>query len=188
MIPENLNYLKLYEERLEQTLLKHCTDQGTLDGKLLSTPDIDGCWMALAPEYLADAVPEIADYPLVALGWAMFLGLAMAKLWDTDWATYGKTPAETYRQMRNHRGFDCMDEYILEEVLRLDEENARRLTAHVQRCAQTVETAIRKEEVEPSTPLAFNIFTASINVLYRCGAAIELHALGYRFERIEPKE
>ena len=28
MIPEKLNYLKLYEERLEQTLLKHCTAQG----------------------------------------------------------------------------------------------------------------------------------------------------------------
>ena len=162
--------------------------QGSLEGKLLSTPDIDESWMALAPEYLADAVPEIADYPLVALGWAMFLGLAMAKLWDTDWGTDGKAPAETYRQMRDHRGFDCMDEYILEEVLCLDFENAHRLTAHVQRCAQTVETVIRKEEVEPSTPLAFNIFTTSINVLYRFGAAIELHALGYRFERIDPKD
>ena len=188
MIPEKLNYLKLYEERLEQTLLKHCTAKGSLEGKLLSTPDIDESWMALAPEYLADAVPEIADYPLVALGWAMFLGLAMAKLWDTDWGTYGKAPAETYRQMRDHRGFDCMDEYILEEVLCLDSENAHRLSAHVQRCAQTVETVIRKEEVEPSTPLAFNIFTTSINVLYRFGAAIELHALGYRFERIDPKD
>lgn len=187
MIPENTNYLKLFEERLEQTLLKQCKERGILEGKLLSTPDIDECWMAFAPDYLADAVPEIAEYPLVALGWAMFLGMAVGKLWDTDWNQYGKNPEEIYRQLRDKRGFDCMDEYILEEVLRLNADAARQLTGHVQHCAQTVETAIRKEEVEPSTPLAFNIFTTSINVLYRLGAAIELHALGYRFERIDPK-
>lgn len=187
MTPEDTTYLKLYEKRLEQSLLRHCTERGMLNGQLPATPDIDGCWMAFAPDYLADAVPEIAHYPMVALGWAMFLGMAVAKLWDTDWAQYGQSPEDLYRQLRERRGFDCMDEYILEDVLRLDANAARQLTALVQSCAQTTETAIRKEGIEPSTPMAFSVFTTSVNVLYRLGAAGELHALGYRIERIDPK-
>ena len=179
MIPENLNYLKLYEERLEQTLLKHCTDQGTLDGKLLSTPDIDGCWMALAPEYLADAVPEIADYPLVALGWAMCLGLAMAKLWDTDWGTYGKAPAETYRQMRDHRGFDCMDEHILEDILCLDKEAAAKTSELVADCAGRVYSSLRHSQLEPGTAEAFRGYISCLHQLYLAGMCVQLHRLGY---------
>ena len=182
---DNTTYLKIFEHRLEQQLLKRCTERGILKGKMLATPDIDGCWMAFAPEYTADAVPEIAQYPLVALGWAMFLGMAVAKLWDTDWEQYGAAPQQIYLQLRERRGFDCMDEYILEEVLRLDADTAQRLTTHVQDCARCTETAIRKEQVEPSTPLAFNIFMTSVNTLYRLGAAVELHALGYRLERME---
>ena len=185
MMTDNSSYLKIFGQRLEQALLRRCTDRGLLAGKLLATPDIDNCWMAFAPEYTADAVPEIPKYPLVALGWAVFVGMAIAKLWDTDWAGYGREPQQIYVQLRNQRGFDYLDEYILEEVLRLDADAARRLSAHVQDVAQTAETAIRKEEVEPSTPLAFNIFMVTVNTLYRLGAAIELHALGYRFERLE---
>lgn len=185
MLTDHSSYLKIFGQRLEQALLRRCTDRGLLAGKLLATPDIDNCWMAFAPEYTADAVPEIPKYPLVALGWAVFVGMAIAKLWDADWDGYGREPQQIYVQLRNQRGFDYLDEYILEEVLRLDADAARRLSAHVQDVAQTAETAIRKEEVEPSTPLAFNIFMVTVNTLYRLGAAIELHALGYHFERLK---
>ena len=46
-------YLNRFEERLQQELLRLCTDYHVLDGTLLATEDLDNRWHDLAPEYVA---------------------------------------------------------------------------------------------------------------------------------------
>ena len=55
---------------------------------LLETADLDELWPALAQPYMASAVPDFEQYPLVSLGWMTFVGMAMAVLWDEDWQRY----------------------------------------------------------------------------------------------------
>lgn len=71
-------YLNRFEERLQQELLRLCTDYHVLDGTLLATEDLDNRWHDLAPEYVADAVEQIRDYPVVSVAWAAYLGLGVA--------------------------------------------------------------------------------------------------------------
>ena len=54
-------YLNRFEERLQQELLRLCTDYHVLDGTLLATEDLDNRWHDLAPEYVADAVEQGAS-------------------------------------------------------------------------------------------------------------------------------
>ena len=78
-------YLNRFEERLQQELLRLCTDYHVLDGTLLAAEDLDNRWHDLAPEYVADAVEQIRDYPVVSVAWAAYLGLGVAFCWDEDW-------------------------------------------------------------------------------------------------------
>ena len=66
----NKVYLEAFESRIMDELLKLCTQYKVLEGTLLATDDIDARWNDLAPEYMADAVPNIADSPTVAIAWA----------------------------------------------------------------------------------------------------------------------
>ena len=74
----DIQYLVRIEEKMENELLRLCTDKGMLKGTLLATEDIDEQWKILAPEYMADAVPEIANYPTVSVSWEAYFGLAVA--------------------------------------------------------------------------------------------------------------
>ena len=70
----NTEYLNNFEEKLQQELLHLCTNYGMLDSTLLAADDIDNRWHDLAPEYVADAVGQIRDYPVVSVAWAAYLG------------------------------------------------------------------------------------------------------------------
>ena len=71
-------YLIRLEEKMQNELLRLCTERGALKGVLQGTDDIVEQWKILAPEYMADAVPEVAKYPTVSVSWAAYLGLAVA--------------------------------------------------------------------------------------------------------------
>lgn len=86
----NTEYLNNFEEKLQQELLHLCTNYGMLDGTLLAADDIDNRWHDLAPEYVADAVGQIRDYPVVSVAWAAYLGLGVAFGWDEDWEYYAQ--------------------------------------------------------------------------------------------------
>jgi len=181
---EPIEYLDHYEARLEQDLLQMLQSHNELSaGPLPQTPDIIEKWHDLAPAYCADSVKEIAQYPLVALGWAMYLGMALAKYWDDDWATYSKHP-NLYEHLRDVRGFDYMDEVVREELygLKTNTEGFTKCEDLVRSCAQMANDQIRHEQIEPSTPMAFHVFARSIKVLYRIGAAVGLRRLGYKME------
>lgn len=181
---EDFEYLNRYEDDLMQQILKVVTSKQWLAGQLLESEDITEVWDKVAPSYVADAVKEIADYPTVALGWAMYLGMAVAKFWDSDWEKYSQVE-NLYELVRDQRGFDYMDEVVRGEILGMEGEEYNRVERLVQESAQQVLAKIRGEQINPQTSLAFHVFARSVKVLYLIGAAIALQGLGYHFEKVE---
>ena len=177
-------YLDRFEKKLQEDLLRLCTSYHMLDGVLLSTEDIDIHWDKLAPEYMADAVPQIADYPTVSVAWAAYLGLAIAYGWDKDWKSCMDA---SYTSYYGEQGFDDMDEHIAFNVLGLlrDGYEAKQLEKVIRHCGESAVSAIRHEHIEPQSPMAFHVFARTCKIMYRLGAAMELKRLGYKFEKVE---
>lgn len=186
---EEKEYLDKYEQSLTGELLKVCTQQGYLAGQLLPSEDLDEKWEQIAQPYLGDAIKEIAAYPTVAVGWMMYMGMAVAHYWDVDWALYGKME-NLYEYVRDKRGFDCMDEHIREKVLGLspkDKPEDGKLRNEYDALEELVHmlstiglTRIRREQIEPQSPLAFRVYVRTIHALYLIGASVELYRLGYK--------
>lgn len=183
VIMVNKVYLENFESRLMNELLKLCTQYKVLEGTLLSTEDIDARWHEIAPEYVADAVPNIADYPTVAIAWAGYVGIAVAHLWDEDWTVHCK---DDYKSLYGPAGFDDMDENIVQKILgfHLESQEAKSIEQMMRRLGETALTLIRRENIEPQSPMAFHAFARAIKVMFRIGAAIELKRLGYKFEQV----
>lgn len=114
------------EEKIKQDLHQYLQTHGKVDERLPECPDIEEKWQSIAKAYLPDGIREFNAYPTVSLGWMMFIGMAMAKFWDEDWQKYAYVP-NIYEQLRNQRGFDCMDEYILEDVLHMKDKGLEEL-------------------------------------------------------------
>ena len=184
IIKVDIGFLNRFEEKVQNELLRLCTSRGMLSGALLATDDVTGHWDVLAPEYVADAIGQIADYPTVSVAWAGYLGLAVAHGWDTNWEVCVRT---AYRQYYGEQGFDDMDEHIVQHVLGLLLESieAKELEGMIRSCAQMAVTLIRREQIEPQSPMAFHVFARVIKVMYRVGAALELKRLGYRLEEVQ---
>lgn len=182
-IMELKDYLDNFEEKLQQEILRLCTNYKFLDGKLLATDDIDDYWQVLAPEYIADAVEQVQEYPTVSVAWAAYLGIAVAFGWDIDWNTISKAK---YKDFYGEQGFDDMDEHLIRDVvgIQLDSEEAKNLEEMIRRCAQKAIDLIRHEQIEPQSPVAFHVFTRAVRVMYRTGAAIQLKRIGYKFEKV----
>lgn len=179
--------LERFESQLLDEMLRLATSRMLLDGTLLSSEDIDYRWRELAPEYMADAVKEIAQYPTVSVAWAGYLGMAVANGWDKDWA---KTQKASYQSFYGNDGFDDMDEHIMRDImgLRLDSDSAQWIEKTIRVCAQTSVSRIRHEGIEPQSPMAFHIFARATKVMFRIGAAMELKRLGYKFEKVSLPE
>lgn len=176
------DYLNNYEKSLLSEVLKYLTSLGHLEGKLLETEDINEVWEKVAPSYVADSIKEIAKYPNVALGWAMYVGMAVARFWDEDWNRYS-SKENLYEYLRDKRGYDYLDEVVRGDVLSLDGELFEQMEELVRRTSSLVLSHIRHEQIESQSPMAFHVFARSIKVLYKIGAAVELKNLGYKFER-----
>lgn len=179
----NKVYLENFESRVVDELLRLCKQYGVLDGTLLATDDIDSRWQAFAPEYMADAVPNIADYPTVAIAWAGYLGMGVAHLWDADWTSNCNNE---YKSFYGAAGFDDMDENIIQKILgfHLESQEAKNIEQMMRRLGETALTLIRRERIEPQSPMAFHVYARVVKILYRIGAAIELKRLGYKFEQV----
>ena len=180
----DIGFLNRFEEKIQNELLRICTSRGMLGGTLLATDDVTGHWDVLAPEYVADAVTQIADYPTVSIAWAGYLGLAVAHGWDKNWQECLKTP---YKAYYGEQGFDDMDEHIVQHVLglSLDSKQAQDLETIIRASAQMAVSLIRREQIEPQSAMALHVFARAIKVMYRIGAALELKRLGYKFEEMQ---
>ena len=176
-------YYDRFEIKLQDDLLRLCTSYQQLDGVLIASEDIDGHWNVLGPQYLADAVEQVRDYPIVSVAWAAYLGTGVAWGWDADWAAVSKAP---YQLFYGEQGFDDMDEHIVRDLLglRLESNEAQNLENMLRRCAQTTVSLIRREQIEPQSETAFYVFAKACKVMFRIGAAIELKRLGYKFEKM----
>ena len=175
-------YLDNFEEKLQQEILRLCTNYKFLSGTLLATEDIDNYWQVIAPEYMADAVEQVQDYPTVSVAWAAYLGMA-AFGWDIDWNTISKAK---YKDFYGEQGFDDMDEHLIRDIIGipLESEDAKDIEEMIRRCAQKAIDLIRHEQIEPQSPVAFHVFARAVKVMYRTGAAIQLKRMGYKFEKV----
>ncbi len=181
---EEEEYLRQYEKRLQDSLVKLCTDAGMMGGMLLESDDIESKFTeSFARPYLTDAIREYQQYPEAAIAWAGFLGMAVAKIWDADWQAYQQV---SYTDLLGPRGFDDMDERILTQVMgyELDSEPAGRICDILSKCAAEALAMIRHEHIEPASPRAYYVFARTVQVLYRIGASIELFLLGYKLEKL----
>ena len=51
----DIGFLNRFEEKIQNELLRICTQRGMLSGTLLATDDVTEHWDVLAPDYVADA-------------------------------------------------------------------------------------------------------------------------------------
>lgn len=167
-----------FAEKLHKDLFEYLKLQGEVDEMLPDAPDIEGKWELIASAYLTDGVREYAQYPNVSLGWMMYLGMAIAKVWDVDWERYDAIE-NPYEYLRNQRGYDNMDEYIREEVLGLSGEQYDALEQLVAECASRTNSLLRRQGFEHGTREAFLGYVACLHELYTMGAAVQLHRMGY---------
>ena len=157
-----------------------------LDGKMLLVEELNEKWRTSAPEYMVDAVPQIAEYPSAAIAWACYVGMGAAVLWDKSWGDY-KDTEDWYTLMAKPRGFDALDEYVVECLVgyKLESEEHQRLEGVIRKCAQTAHTMIRKEGIEPQSVMAFHIYARAVKVFYEIGISIELRHRGYKYVKVK---
>ena len=181
---ENTQYFDTYEENLQREVLRMCTSLGMLDGELLASEDLDAKWKEWAPEYIADALPEVNNYPDFAIACAGYAGMAAVHWWDQDWGAHHGSKYET---LHGPRGFDDMDEHIVQNILglELNSVEAKQIMNILLCCAQKASTFIQHEHIEHQTVKAFHIFARTVKVMYKTGVALELKRLGYKFHKVD---
>ena len=185
MTEQEHELLNRYEESLRKSLTEHLTSLKALDGRLLEVEELNEKWRSSAPSYMADAVPEIAKYPLVAVAWAMYEGMGAAVLWDKEWSRYEGTE-DFHTMFTGPRGFDCMDEYITEVLmcLPLGSDEANKLEDLVRSTAERAQSLIRKEQIEAQSVMAFHIFARTTKVMFEAGVAVALRRMGYNYVKV----
>lgn len=113
----------------------------------------------------------------------MFVGMAIAKYWDTDWELYSKVD-DLYKYLRDQRDFDHMDEYVCEKVLLLDEEQQAAMAKTVGECASRTYNLLFHRHLEPGTSEAFRAYVSALHQMYLMGMAMELKRLGYHMTKL----
>lgn len=175
----NQKYLDRFESDVNDKLAKYLISKDAVDTILPDAPDIMDRWEKICIAYLPDGVREFTGYPTVSLGWMMFIGMAVAKMWDEDWEMYSKFEDIYKSILLKGRGYDSMDDYICQEILRLDKNEELRVSDLVGDTASMVHTLLMHEGFEAGTPTAFNAYVRCLHQLYYFGAAVELKRLGY---------
>ena len=174
-------YYDIFEQKTREELTKIVQSVGLLADPLPLTDNFYEKWAELAPSYFADAVREIADYPVVSLAWAGYVGMAIAHWWDSDWEGHKDV---SYQTLYGKQGFDDMDEHIAFDLLKLDKKTAEKIEDALRACGETAMALIRHENIEPQTPEAFYVYARAVKVLYETGAMMELARLGYKNRRL----
>ena len=172
-----------FEEILRSDLHQFLLSIKEVDERLPECPDVEEKWEQLAQAYIPDGIREFQAFPSASLGWMMYIGMAVAKMWDTEWEIYSKID-DLYVYMRDKRGYDSMDEYIREEVLLLQGVDYEVLEKLVGECASRVYNALVRQNIEPGTKDAFKGYVACLHQLYLMGAAMQLNRMGYHMTKM----
>lgn len=171
------------EETLRKDLHQFLLSMKEVDEHLPECPDVEDKWEDIAKAYIPDGIREFQSFPLASLGWMMYIGMAVAKMWDTEWEIYSKIE-DLYAYMRDKRGYDSMDEYIREEVLLLRGVDYTVLERVTGECASRVYNTLMHQHIEPGTREAFNGYVASLHQLYLMGVAAQLKRMGHHMVKI----
>jgi len=174
---------KQFEDILRKDLLQFLMSLDEVDERLPECPDVEDKWEEIAKAYIPDGIKEFANYPSASLGWMMYIGMAVAKFWDSEWEIYAKLP-DLYTYMKDKRGYDNMDEYIREDVLLLRGADYIALERLTGECASRVYNALMHQHIEPGTKDAFNAYVSCLHQLYLFGAAMQLKRMGYRMTKM----
>ena len=175
--------MEQFEDKLHQDLHQFLLSMKEVDERIPECPDVEGKWEEIAKAYIPDGIREFQDFPSASLGWMMYIGMAVTKVWDTEWEIYSKLP-NLYAYIRDKRGYDNMDEYIRGEVLLLKGVDFTVLEKVVGECASRVYNALMRQRFEPGTKEAFNGYVACLHQLYLMGAAMQLKRMGYHMTKI----
>ena len=200
--------MEQFEEKLRQDLHQFLLSMKEVDERFPDCPDVEGKWEEIAKAYIPDGIREFQDYPSASLGWMMYLGMAVAKMWDTEWEVmeqreqsdvcinsaesrqnstegqiYSRLP-DLYAYIRDKRGYDSMDEYIREDVLLLRGVDYTALEKLAGECASRVYNALMRQRFEPGTKEAFKGYVACLHQLYLMGAAMQLKRMGYHMTKM----
>lgn len=170
--------VKKFEEQIKEDLTRFLISKGALDEHVPECPDVEEKWGEIARAYMPDGAREFEKYPVVSLGWIMFVGMAMSYYWDTDWEANANRK-DYYQALRDKDGYDNLDTTVVTKLLGYEGEAAEKVTELVAHCAQRVLSALNRENVEPGTPDALGYYIAAMHQLYLAGMAMELNALGY---------
>jgi len=197
-----------FEDKLHKDLHQFLLSMNEVDERLPECPDVEEKWESIAKAYIPDGIREFQEFPLASLGWMMYIGMAVAKLWDTEWevmeqreqsdacidsaeSRQNSTGGQIYSNLdnlyvylRDKRGYDSMDEYIREEVLQLTGVDYTALEKLVGECASRVYNALMHQRIEPGTKEAFNAYVSCLHQLYLMGVAMQLKRMGYHMTKM----
>lgn len=176
-----------FEEAVRADLIKYLQNEKMLDEIVPDCPDVEEKWPEIAKAYLPDGAREFQQYPVVSLGWMMFMGMAMSFYWDTDWQNNADR-TDFYEQLRDKDGYDNFDDTVVKKLLGYDGEAADKVTELVSKCAARVLDILHREQVEPGTEAAFGCYLAALHQLYLAGMAMELNALGYHMSKLNAQD
>ena len=181
---EQQEYLQNFEKALSEQLIKMLSDKNLLGGYTFEVEELGQMWHKCAPDYMADAVPQIADYPLAAIAWAAYFGAGAAVMWDKQKIADDEN---LYLRLRDARGFDEMDEYVAYLMLDngIKQADIDRVEDALRSAAMAAETAIRKEGIEPQSVMAFHIFARVVKIFFVLGMSVALHLMGYKYEKVK---
>ena len=168
-----------FGDKLKVLLLQYLRQEGVVGERFPICQDVEDKWQNILTAYMPDGVREYNEYPMVSLGWIMFVGMTLAKYWDVDWESYADKD-DIYETLRKQRGFDEMDEYILEDVLEFDEEKCKKVTDIVAECACITNTFLRNQNIEPGTKAAVESYLECLHQMYLMGMAMQLNEMGYK--------
>ncbi len=197
-----------FEDKLHQDLHQFLLSMNEMDARMPECPDVEEKWESIAKAYIPDGIREFQEFPSASLGWMMYIGMAVAKLWDTEWevmeqreqsdacidsaeSRQNSTGGQIYSNLdnlyvylRDKRGYDSMDEYIREEVLQLTGVDYTALEKLVGECASRVYNALMHQRIEPGTKEAFNAYVSCLHQLYLMGVAMQLKRMGYHMTKM----
>ncbi|MBP5561287.1 MAG: hypothetical protein J6X70_05765 [Muribaculaceae bacterium] len=173
-----------FEIKLHNHLREFLLARKKIDERFPECPDVEGKWQEIAIAYLPDGMREYNEYPTAALGWMMYIGMAVAKFWDKDWEIYSKIP-DLYGLLKNKRGYDLMDEYVREDVLLLRGNDYDACEALVGDCAARAYSFLSHQGIEGGTRDAFDAFVSCLRQLYLMGMAVQLKTMGYHLTKLE---
>lgn len=164
---------KTFEQRLHDDLHRYLLGMKVVDERLPECPDVEGRWKQLIEAYLPDGIREFAAYPTVSLGWMMFIGMAIAYMWDKDWMRYNADP-QLYELLRDARGYDAMDDQswrMCSDSMRMDAEKHRTSWRSVPRapiicCVTNIYSLAPKRLFRP----IHNVSTNSISWEWPCNS------------------